>query len=161
MTSFASPEEPTDQWIDFHCPVNPRGYGYQSPSSSSTGAATSLAGYDWLDFSIAGDSASAFWSLCYDYYHGFDNFRNGYRAKFGKNTFVSSVVRFRWDVGKDVTSTEYETYMNQLEIFRKWFSGNIMGPDSGTLSDAILIMPYGEPHPEYRDEAIHLLGPSL
>ncbi|PNP75787.1 hypothetical protein FNYG_10865 [Fusarium nygamai] len=59
MTSFASPEEPTDQWIDFHCPVNPRGDGYQSPSSSSTGAATSLAGYEWLDFSIAGDSAGS------------------------------------------------------------------------------------------------------
>ncbi|KAI1300060.1 amidase signature domain-containing protein [Xylaria venustula] len=59
MTSFASPEEPTDQWIDFHCPVNPRGDRYQSPSSSSTGAGTSLAGYDWLDFSIAGDSAGS------------------------------------------------------------------------------------------------------
>jgi hypothetical protein len=55
MTSFASPEEPTDQWVDFHCPVNPRGDRYQSPSSSSTGAGTALAGYDWLDFSIAGD----------------------------------------------------------------------------------------------------------
>lgn len=55
MTSFASPEEPTDQWVDFHCPVNPRGDRYQSPSSSSTGAGASLAGYDWLDFSIAGD----------------------------------------------------------------------------------------------------------
>jgi Asp-tRNA(Asn)/Glu-tRNA(Gln) amidotransferase A subunit family amidase len=55
MTSFASPEEPTDQWVDFHCSVNPRGDRYQSPSSSSTGAGTSLAGYDCLDFSIAGD----------------------------------------------------------------------------------------------------------
>ncbi|KAF9765336.1 hypothetical protein IL306_002424 [Fusarium sp. DS 682] len=298
MTSFASPEEPTDQWIDFHCPLNPRGDRYQSPSSSSTGAATSLAGYDWLDFSIAGDSAgsvrapapcnglfslrpsfgstsmkgipanspafdtvgqfsrslddlrfivshtfenveqsfsgfpskilypsefypleneeqqalteefiailedflgvrrtpfsfveeweknppkeagglallkytekacllgpfsftakwlqSAFWSLCYDYYHGFDDFRDEYRAKYGKNPFVSSVVRFRWGVGKDVTSQEYETYMKQLEVFRNWFSETVMGPDSKTLSDAILIMPYGAPHPEYRDEA--------
>lgn len=59
MTSFASPEEPTDQWVDFHCSFNPRGDGYQSPSSSSTGAATSLAGYEWLDFSIAGDSAGS------------------------------------------------------------------------------------------------------
>lgn len=60
MTSFASPEEPTDQWVDFHCPVNPRGDRYQSPSSSSSGAGTSLAGYDWLDFSIAGDCTITF-----------------------------------------------------------------------------------------------------
>lgn len=55
MTSFASPEEPTDQWIDFHCPVNPRGDRYRSPSSSSTGASVALAGYSWLDYSVAGD----------------------------------------------------------------------------------------------------------
>ena len=55
MTSFASSEEPTDQWIDFHCPFNPRGDGYQSPSGSSSGAAAALAGYPWLDYSVAGD----------------------------------------------------------------------------------------------------------
>jgi hypothetical protein len=55
MTSFASSEEPTDQWIDFHCPINPRGDTYQSPSGSSSGAAASLAGYPWLDVSVAGD----------------------------------------------------------------------------------------------------------
>jgi Asp-tRNA(Asn)/Glu-tRNA(Gln) amidotransferase A subunit family amidase len=44
-TSFASADEPTDQWIDFHCPRNQRGDRYQSPSGSSAGAAASLAGY--------------------------------------------------------------------------------------------------------------------
>lgn len=33
MTAFASSDEPTDQWIDFHCPTNPRGDTYQSPSA--------------------------------------------------------------------------------------------------------------------------------
>ncbi|CAH0018141.1 unnamed protein product [Clonostachys rhizophaga] len=282
MTSFASPEEATDQWIDFHCPVNPRGDRYQSPSSSSTGAGTSLAGYSWLDFSVAGDSAgsvrapapcsglfslrpsfnstsmkgipvnspefdtvghfarnlrdlhyivshtfeniprnsskfpskilyplefyplknskqqdlteefvvvleeflgvkrtpfsfveewgknppkeaeglpllkytekSAFWALCYDYYHGFDVFRDDYKAKFGKDAFASSVVRFRWDVGKQVTPKEYDEYLRQLEVFREWFSKQFMRPDPESLSSAILVMPYGEPDPEYRDE---------
>jgi Asp-tRNA(Asn)/Glu-tRNA(Gln) amidotransferase A subunit family amidase len=55
MTSFASSEEPTDQWIDFHCPVNPRGDRYQSPSGSSAGAAAALAGYPWLDYSVGSD----------------------------------------------------------------------------------------------------------
>ena len=56
MVSFASSEEPTDQWIDFHCPTNPRGDRYQSLSGSSAGAAAALAGYEWLDESIGADS---------------------------------------------------------------------------------------------------------
>ncbi|KAI9656533.1 MAG: hypothetical protein M1821_004740 [Bathelium mastoideum] len=57
MSAFASAEEPTDQWIDYHCPFNPRGDKYQTPSCSSTGAGASLAGYSWLDHSIGTDSA--------------------------------------------------------------------------------------------------------
>ena len=60
MCSFAAGQDPTDQWIDFHCPFNPRGDLYQSPGSSSSGAAASLAGYPWLDYSIGTDSESAF-----------------------------------------------------------------------------------------------------
>ena len=56
MTAFASADEPTDMWIDYHCPLNPRGDRYQSPSGSSTGAAASMAGYEWLDFSMGADS---------------------------------------------------------------------------------------------------------
>lgn len=55
-TSFASSDEPTDQWVDFHCPTNPRGDKYQSPSGSTTGGAAALAGYSWLDASIGTDS---------------------------------------------------------------------------------------------------------
>ena len=55
MTSFACYDEPTDQWIDFMCPTNPRNDRYQSPAGSSTGAAASLAGYPWLDQSIGAD----------------------------------------------------------------------------------------------------------
>lgn len=56
MCSFASSEEATDQWIDFHPPFNPRSDGHQSPSGSTTGGATGLAAYDWLDYSIGTDS---------------------------------------------------------------------------------------------------------
>ncbi|KAF5575341.1 amidase signature domain-containing protein [Fusarium pseudocircinatum] len=186
MTSFASPEEPTDQWVDLHCPVNPRGDDTRAHRAAQQelqllwrlrmagllyrgrlcwqcvkrtpfsfveewekNPPQEAGGLPLLEYT----EKSAFWSLCYDYYHGFDSFRDEYSAKFGKNPFVSSVVRFRWDVGKDVTPQEYEKYMKKLEVFRKWFTENIMGPDSKTLSNTILIMPYGQPHPEYRDEA--------
>ncbi|KAF2965298.1 hypothetical protein GQX73_g8269 [Xylaria multiplex] len=59
MCAFASSEEATDQWIDFHAPFNIRGDGYQSPSGSTTGGGTSLAAYDWLDYSIGTDTTGS------------------------------------------------------------------------------------------------------
>jgi Asp-tRNA(Asn)/Glu-tRNA(Gln) amidotransferase A subunit family amidase len=59
MCSFASSEEATDGWIDFHAPFNPRADGYQSSSGSTTGGATSLAGHDWIDISIGTDTTGS------------------------------------------------------------------------------------------------------
>lgn len=59
MSAFASAEEPTDQWVDFHAPFNPRGDGYQTPAGSSNGAAAALSGYPWLDFSIGTDTSGS------------------------------------------------------------------------------------------------------
>jgi len=56
LCAFASAQEPTDQWIDYHCPFNPRGDFYQLPSGSTTGGGASLADYPWLDYSIGTDS---------------------------------------------------------------------------------------------------------
>jgi Asp-tRNA(Asn)/Glu-tRNA(Gln) amidotransferase A subunit family amidase len=61
LSAFASEQVPTDQWIDYHCPFNPRGDFYQSPSASTTGGGASLAGYPWLDYSIGTDSTP--WSI--------------------------------------------------------------------------------------------------
>ncbi|KAK4224072.1 hypothetical protein QBC38DRAFT_511972 [Podospora fimiseda] len=91
---------------------------------------------------------SAFWALCYDYYHRFGEFLNDYKAKFGKDAYVSSVVQYRWD----------NTYLEELVVFRDWFTKFIMGPDSKTLSNAILIMPSGKPDPEYWDDPNPISG---
>lgn len=56
MCSFASSEEPTDQWVDFHAPFNPGADGYQSPSGSTTGGGASLASYKWFGLSVGTDS---------------------------------------------------------------------------------------------------------
>ncbi|KAI0182115.1 putative amidase [Hypoxylon sp. FL1284] len=59
MNAFASSESPTDQWVDFHAPFNPRADEYQNPSGSTTGGATALATYDWLDYSIGTDTTGS------------------------------------------------------------------------------------------------------
>lgn len=53
-TQFASGDNPQD-WVDYQCPFNPRGDGYQNPSCSSAGSAAAIARYDWLDFSLGTD----------------------------------------------------------------------------------------------------------
>ncbi|TGJ83008.1 hypothetical protein E0Z10_g5781 [Xylaria hypoxylon] len=52
---FASGEHARD-WVDYKCPVNPRGDGSLDPGGSSTGSAVAVAAYDWLDYSIGTDT---------------------------------------------------------------------------------------------------------
>lgn len=55
-TQFADSEWATCDWIDYHAPFNPRGDGYLTPSGSSSGSASAIASYEWLDFSLGTDS---------------------------------------------------------------------------------------------------------
>lgn len=58
-SQFANGESPTVDWVDYHAPYNPRGDGYQDPSSSSSGAGASVAGYDWLDIAVGSDTGGS------------------------------------------------------------------------------------------------------
>ncbi|KAI1129070.1 putative amidase [Nemania abortiva] len=280
MSAFASAEEPTDQWIDYHCPFNPRGDQYQTPSCSSTGAGASLAGYSWLDHSIGSDTSgsirlpaafnglfglrtsygiasrrgivpscnefdtvgtlhrslkdakhlitatldvpdssqfpkrliypldffpqedaeqqamteafisivekflgverapisitdtwasnppkeagtktlqeflemSAVWPMYYDTYHTFDNFRQDYLAKYGKPPFVGPYMRKRWSIAVPFKKEERAQGVAEMKVFRTWFENKIMGQDSDTVTNAVMIMPFGAATPKYRDD---------
>lgn len=41
----------------------------------------------------------------------------------------------------------------EMEVFRTWFEKNIMGPDKDTVTDAVMVMPFGSVSPKYRDDA--------
>ncbi|PLN86177.1 putative amidase [Aspergillus taichungensis] len=56
---FATGDRPTADWIDFHCPFNPRGDGYQAPGGSSSGAGAAIASYEWLDLSVGSDTGGS------------------------------------------------------------------------------------------------------
>lgn len=55
-TQFADSEWPTCDYVDYHGPFNPRGDGYLTPSGSSSGSASAISTYQWLDFSLGTDS---------------------------------------------------------------------------------------------------------
>ncbi|KAM0429729.1 hypothetical protein ACHAPT_006335 [Fusarium lateritium] len=56
---FAAGEVPTAGYVDQLAPFNPRGDGYQSPSSSSCGTGAALASYDWLDLGTGTDTTGS------------------------------------------------------------------------------------------------------
>ena len=58
-SQFANGESATSDWVDYHSPFNPRGDGYQDPSSSSSGAGASIGSYDWLDIAIGSDTGGS------------------------------------------------------------------------------------------------------
>ncbi|KAL7928350.1 amidase signature domain-containing protein [Trichoderma chlorosporum] len=57
-TQFANGEDP-QEWIDYRCPWNPRGDGYQNPDTSSSGSATAVSSYSCLDFAIGSDTCGS------------------------------------------------------------------------------------------------------
>ncbi|GAA5999827.1 uncharacterized protein JCM10292_003760 [Rhodotorula paludigena] len=58
-SQFANGAAVSAGWFDQLAPFNPRGDGYQSPSTSSSGSAASIAGYPWLDFTIGSDTGGS------------------------------------------------------------------------------------------------------
>lgn len=58
-SQFANGETATADWVDSLAPFNPRGDGYQDPSSSSAGPAAGTASYPWLDISLGSDTGGS------------------------------------------------------------------------------------------------------
>ncbi|KAK0127335.1 hypothetical protein ONS96_006883 [Cadophora gregata f. sp. sojae] len=90
--------------------------------------------------------------MYYDTYHTFDNFRQDYAAKSGKEAFVGPYMRKRWSIAVPFTKEDRTKGVAEMKVFRTWFEKNIMGQDDDTVTDAIMIMPFGAAAPKYRDD---------
>ena len=58
-SQFANGQMATADWVDYHSPFNARGDGYQDPSSSSSGAGSSIGSYPWLDIAVGSDTGGS------------------------------------------------------------------------------------------------------
>src|SRR4051812_23711293 len=54
-------------------------------------------------------------------------------------------------LGKEVTIEQKEEALDEMEIFRNWFTENVMKGEAQTASSAVLILPSGRGQPWYRD----------
>jgi hypothetical protein len=58
----------------------------------------------------------------------------------------------RRGIGKTVSVEDKDQGIVQLGVFWKWFKDNVISETSTLLSDAVMIMPFGNATPHYRDE---------
>ncbi|GAA5908833.1 hypothetical protein JCM6882_005463 [Rhodosporidiobolus microsporus] len=58
-SQFANGAAVSAGWFDQMAPYNPRGDGYQSPSTSSSGSAAGVAAYPWLDYALGSDTGGS------------------------------------------------------------------------------------------------------
>ncbi|GAA5820413.1 hypothetical protein JCM11251_005615 [Rhodosporidiobolus azoricus] len=58
-SQFANGAAVSAGWFDQMAPYNPRGDGYQSPSTSSSGSAAGIAAYPWLDIALGSDTGGS------------------------------------------------------------------------------------------------------
>lgn len=54
-------------------------------------------------------------------------------------------------IGETVSQQDFHKGRAELQVFRQWFDANVLSSDPVTMSDAIMIMPYGMGGPKYRD----------
>ncbi|GAM39306.1 hypothetical protein TCE0_034f10750 [Talaromyces pinophilus] len=59
LSQFADAEDPTGDYINYHCVFNSRGDGYRSPGGSSSGSRAAVAAYEWLDLAIGTDTGGS------------------------------------------------------------------------------------------------------
>ncbi|KAL7941820.1 hypothetical protein V8C42DRAFT_355247 [Trichoderma barbatum] len=92
-----------------------------------------------------------FSSFCSDFYHEYQDFRNDYKTKFGREPYVEATPRFYWGIGESESKHDYTNHRERIEVFKKWFGDNIMS----TLgdSDSIMVLPSGPLTVQYRDDS--------
>ena len=84
----------------------------------------------------------------HDFYHSQILFRDKYFEKYQKEPYVNSFVKWRWNLGRNVTQEQHQEGLHRLEVYKSWFLKEVMG---GLENNAILVMPISEGAPNYRD----------
>ncbi|KAF7552129.1 hypothetical protein G7Z17_g4530 [Cylindrodendrum hubeiense] len=123
LSQFAEVEAPTADWVDFHCPFNPRGDGYLTPEGSTTGGAAALAAYEWLDVSIGTDKP-----------------------------YVNPAIRLRWCEAEESTAGGQKAALERKLVFKNWFLDSILAVDPSEGLTTITIVPISDEEPKYRDD---------
>lgn len=89
-------------------------------------------------------------SFFHDDYHNFDQFREDYFKRYAKTPYISPPVHRQWERSAAITSDERDEAVARLEVYRNWFSQEVMRANTHLT---IVVIPIEEIAPRYRDDA--------
>ena len=87
-------------------------------------------------------------TLFHDSYHSMSGFRTRYFDKHFKEPKITPFSRWRWQIGKQVTSAQYEEGIRRLAIYKEWFLKTVM---RSAEFQSLLLLPIDSVQPNYRD----------
>ena len=96
-------------------------------------------------------------SFFHDDYHSFHQFREDYFRHYSKTPYVSPPVRWQWERSAEITRDERDEAVARLEVYRDWFSQEVMQADTHLT---VVIIPIENISPRYRDDATSRFWPT-
>ncbi|KAK0128233.1 hypothetical protein ONS95_000211 [Cadophora gregata] len=89
--------------------------------------------------------------LNYDSWHNNRQFVSDYNKKFGRNPYLPPSIANRWKFGKNTTDEQRGAAVKQVELYKTWFEANVLDPESGSLLESVLVLPWTAGFANYRD----------
>ncbi|TAQ84798.1 hypothetical protein B7494_g6878 [Chlorociboria aeruginascens] len=74
-----------------------------------------------------------------------------YNKEFGRDPYLPPSTANRWMFGRNITAEDRAVAVKQVDVYKAWFEEHVLGPDSDTLSNAILVLPWTAGFANYRD----------
>lgn len=82
----------------------------------------------------------------WDCYHNNSIFRKNYGKKHGREPYVDPMIRFKWELGSQLTKANYHKALEERSVFMSFVRKHLVKDDS------ILVLPMGKPQAQYRDD---------
>ncbi|KAK4209255.1 amidase signature domain-containing protein [Rhypophila decipiens] len=73
-------------------------------------------------------------------------FRTAFKEDKGREPYANPMVRFKWDLGSRLTLEQFQAACAEQDSYRKFLREHVFNDDK-----TILILPAGNPEPQYRD----------
>lgn len=86
-------------------------------------------------------------SFIHDFYHSTDDFRSEYERRFQASPQVNRVVRWRWEVGRTITTTQRNEAIRRLNVYKAWLLEHVFRD-----ANPIMLLPVGNAEENYRDD---------